>query len=51
MFSLIFPDNLGFDNMQIISSGDNLHDISSPIFGGGGGIGKIFQNVVCWYFI
>ena len=49
MFPVIFPDNLGFDNMQIVSSGDNLHDISSPIFWGKKG--KIFQNVVCWYFI
>ena len=33
--------------MQIVSTGDNLHEISKPIFWGKY---KIYQNVVCWNF-
>ena len=31
--------------MQIVSLGDNLHEISNPIFFESK---NIFQNVVCW---
>ena len=31
--------------MQIVSIGDNLHEMSNPI--SGGILKKIFQNVVC----
>ena len=35
--------------MQIVSIGDNLHDMSNPVFLGK--IRKIFQNVVYWKFL
>ena len=40
--------------MQIVSTGDNLHEMPKLFSGGGGGEGgggggrKIFQYVVCW---
>ena len=46
MFFLFFPENRIWHFMQIVSSRDNLHETSNPVFGEK--IRKIFQNVVCW---
>ena len=32
MFSLFFPENKIWHFMQIVSNGDNLHEMSDPIF-------------------
>ena len=43
---LIFPENRIWHCMQIVSTGDNLHEMSNPVFWGKKK--KLFQNVVCW---
>ena len=47
LFLDYFPQNIdsGWHFMQIVSWGDNLHEMPRPIFGEK--ISKIFQNVVC----
>ena len=42
---LIFPENRIWHFMQIVSWGDNLHELSKPTFWQKI---KIFQNDVCW---
>ena len=39
--------------MQIIFLGDNLHELSTPIFkwGVGGGGEKVFENVLSFFFV
>ena len=32
IFFLIFPENMSWHFMQIVSIGDNLHEISNPVF-------------------
>ena len=47
-FSYFSPENRIWHFMQIISSGDNLHKISKPVFWRK--IRKIFPTVICWNF-
>ena len=47
IFSYFFPENRIWHFMQIVTIGDNLHEMSNPVFWE---IKKIFQNVICWKF-
>ena len=46
IFFLFFPENRIWHFMQIVSTGDNLHGMSNPVFWGK--IKKIFQYIICW---
>ena len=48
IFFWFFPENRIWYFMQIVSIGDNLHDMSKPVFGKKKE--KIFQYVICWKF-
>ena len=48
MFFLFFLENRIRHFMQIVSIGDNLHEVSNPIFYEKEE--KIFQNVICRNF-
>ena len=48
IFFLFFPENRIWHFKQIVSWGDNLLEMSKPVFWEK--IRKIFQNVVCWKF-
>ena len=43
IFFLFFPENRTWHNMQIVSIGDNLHEMSKPVFS---------ENLfcLCWGF-
>ena len=45
IFFLIFPENTLWHFMQIVSLGDNLHEMSKPIFWANK---KYHQFVICW---
>ena len=46
---LVFPRKKGLDISCKLSYGNNLHEMSKPIFSGKEG--KIFHNVNCWNFL
>ena len=48
IYFLFFPENRIRHFMQIVSSGDNLHEMSYPV--SEKNKKKIFQNAVCWKF-
>ena len=63
IFLIFFPENRIWHSMQIVSLGDNLHELSYPVWIWHfiqiaqiviscflRKIRKIFQNVVCWKF-
>ena len=45
---LFYPENWLWHFMQIVSIGDNLHEMSKPFFLGNKR--NIFQHVICWKF-
>ena len=46
IFFLFFPENKIWHFMQIVSTGDNLHEMSKPVFREK--IRKLFQYAICW---
>ena len=46
IFFLVFPENRIWHFMQIISIGDNLHEMLNPVFMEK--YEKIHQFVICW---
>ena len=47
-FCTFFPENRFWHFMKIVSTGDNLHEMSEPFFSGKKKAAKYHQSVVCW---
>ena len=45
---LFFPENRVWHFMQIVSIGDNLHEMPNPVYWEN--IETIFEYVMCWKF-